>query len=137
MSAPTNVVAVMTPEEALMLPADKLPETLALPRTSSFAVGLFVPIPSCACEVEGMILTKVPSELTSRKFANWDKSLLNAMVLVAGGGRKNCLYYVSTIFVTSTRYRMIIYKIGNIAYLSSSYQLSNVILFQEFGDVQI
>jgi len=68
-----------------MLPADKLPETLALPRTSSFAVGLFVPIPSCASDCEGMILTKVPSELISRKFASWDKSLLNAMVLSARG----------------------------------------------------
>ena len=83
-SAPTNVVAVMTPEEALMLPADKLPETLALPRTSSFAVGLLVPIPKFASEDEGIILMKVPSALISRKDASWDKSLLNAMVLVAG-----------------------------------------------------
>jgi hypothetical protein len=35
-NAPTNVVAVTTPE------------TLALPSTSNFAVGLFVPIPNCA-----------------------------------------------------------------------------------------
>ena len=85
MSAPTKPEVAVTIPDALMFVADKLPETLALPRTSSFAVGLFVPIPKFVWEVDGIILMKVPSALTSRKFASWDKSLLNAMVLSARG----------------------------------------------------
>ncbi len=49
-----------------------VPPNKALPITVNLEVGLFVPIPNFVSEVDGIMLTKVPSALTSRKAANWD-----------------------------------------------------------------